>query len=288
MPLLFLLALLSTLRSPFASGASNFHKRDQSGLLLLYDFREGQQFEEPPPYIRDSTGRNLLGNLTTSTSGAVDWSASQQGMSVPSPSGGTRAESQLPVAPLLAEVASNFSIEFFFRSPTNPRSQSLLIAGFGDWLPGIPFPECSTTEGGWHISSDLGPGITFNGVMQIGGSPQCQSVSISIEPDSLCHFVVRMRPGSISLVSHLNSFSVTDPSVQFSTSNWLQKPSKFAIATPHTSSGWTGTMYMVAMYNRYLSNAEIAANRILGPPNSLPVTTPSLSIPEDETTTLYP
>ena len=47
-------------------------------------------------------------------------------------------------------------------------------------------------------------------------------------------------------------------------------------------------MYMIAMFDRFLSNADVTANRDFGPPNSLPVTLSSLSIPEDETTTLYP
>lgn len=74
----------------------------------------------------------------------------------------------------------------------------------------------------------------------------------------------------------------------FSPSLWARHAAPLTIANPHATTGWTGTMYMVAMYDRYLSDAEIAANQDFGPPNSLPTTLPSLSIPEDSTTTLYP
>ena len=55
--------------------------------------------------------------------------------------------------------------------------------------------------------------------------------------------------------------------------------------------GWIGTIFMTAIHNRYLSDAEVAVNRVLGPPNSLPVAMAALSplaITEDITTTLYP
>lgn len=48
---------------------------------------------------------------------------------------------------------------------------------------------------------------------------------------------------------------------------------------------------MWAIYNRYLSTAEVAQNRIYGPPNSLPVATAAatpLSTTEDLPTQLYP
>lgn len=48
-------------------------------------------------------------------------------------------------------------------------------------------------------------------------------------------------------------------------------------------------MYMVAMYDRYISDAEIAANRIFGPPNSFPYSNiTNLVITEDASTTLFP
>lgn len=45
---------------------------------------------------------------------------------------------------------------------------------------------------------------------------------------------------------------------------------------------------MIAMFDRYLSDGEVAVNRNFGPPNSLPITLSTLALPEDETSVLYP
>lgn len=48
-------------------------------------------------------------------------------------------------------------------------------------------------------------------------------------------------------------------------------------------------MYMVAMYDRYLSTTEIADNRVFGPPNSVPYgNVTALTVEEDARTTLFP
>lgn len=285
-------ALLPLLRSPSALGASNFHLRNHTGALFLYAFDNGQVPTSPPSYVPDRLGLNLMGNLTTSTSGAVTWSAIQQGMSIPIATGNARAVSQSSSASTVSRLSTEFTLEFFISNPFNPRSQSLLIAGFGSWVPGEPFSPCdssSPTEGGWRLSSSLGAGIDFEGVLEINGVPTCQSISVAIETDTPRHLVVRARHGTLSIVTHINSFSATDPSVRFSSSLWARNPAPLTIASPHPTSGWIGSMYLAAMYDRYLSNAEIATNRDLGPPNSLPTcATTTLTALEDGTSTLFP
>ena len=86
-----LLWVLLWASAPGALGASRFHERNHTGLLFLYDFTEGQVPTSPPSEIRDVSGRYLMGNLTASTSGAVVWSDTRQGMSIPIASGGVRA-----------------------------------------------------------------------------------------------------------------------------------------------------------------------------------------------------
>lgn len=288
---LWALALLSLLRSPFAFGASNFHLRNHTGLLFLYDFTEGQKSEAVPTEARDITGRYLMGNLTTSPT-TVSWSASRQGMSIPSVSGGVRAESQVSSAALLSHLSSEFSLEFFFSSPNNQLPQNVLLTGFGSWAAGAPFSQCDAanvvSEGGWRLSSTLGANLVFDGVFLVSGNPTCLSLSVSITTNTLRHFVVRGRDGLLSVVAHGSTATISDSNVVFSPSLWARHPAPLTIANPHPTSGWTGTMYMAAMYDRYFENAEITSNRDFGPPNSLPVTTPSLSIPEDETVTLFP
>lgn len=285
------LALLLTLRSPLAQGASNFHLRNHTGLLFLYDFTEGQRSEAVPTNARDITGRYLMGNLTTSPT-AVSWSASQQGMRIPSPAGGVRAESLETSAALLSHLSTDFSLEFFLNSPPNDVGTNFLIAGFGDWPAGAPFSPCDPTntvsEGGWRLYSSFGITLTFDGVFFFDDVAICRSLSLTIAANTLRHFVIRVQTGVVSVVSHEASTSFPYDEIRFSPTLWNRNPAPLTIANPHPTSGWTGTMHMIAMYDRFLSNAEIAANRDFGPPNSLPTPTPTLSIPEDSTTTLYP
>ena len=120
----------------------------------------------------------------------------------------------------------------------------------------------------------------------VGGAPVCTGVSLSISTNQLQHFVIRGRPGLVSLVTH-GSIASGD-GVDFVPSLWGRHPSPLTLAPPHPKTAWTGTLYMIAMYDRFLSNGEISAKLAAGPPNSLPATISSLSILEDATTTLYP
>jgi hypothetical protein len=285
--------LLVLLVAPLgALAASRFHERDHTGLLFLYDFTEGQVPTSPPTQARDFSGRFLMGNLTTSTTGAVSWSANRQGVSVPSIGGGARVESQLTSAGVLAALTSEFSIELFLSSPSNPMSSPLLIAGFGDWPSGAPFPPCDVSntmsEGGWRLLSALGTIIAFDAVVLVNGAPTCLSLSVYISANTLRHVVFRGRNGVISLVSHTASATTVSGNPMFSPALWARHPAPLTIASSHVATGWIGTLYMIAMYNRYLSDAEIAANRVFGPPNSVPhAATAALALNEDLSTTLF-
>mgnify|MGYP001594127019 CR=1 FL=1 len=274
-PMAALLVLILMLAAPpSVLGVSRFHERNHTGLLFLYGFDDGQLTTTAPTHVRDLSGRYLMGNLTTSTTGAVTWSAARQGMTIPSIAGGSRATSQLTSAGVLPLLTNEFSLEFFFSSPLNPVSQNLLIAGFGDWPPGTPFPSCDAanmvSEGGWRLFSSLGTNIQFFGVLSIDGTPTCVNAAVSIAANTLRHLVVRVQPDYISMVSHGSVDISTIPGLVFAPSLWARHSAPLTIATPHVSNGWTGVIYMVALYNRYLSTTEIAANRVLGPPNSLP------------------
>jgi hypothetical protein len=254
--------------------ASRFHERNHTGLLFLYDFTEGQVPTSPPSEVRDVSGRYLMGNLTASTTGAVAWSASRQGMSIPNIGGGARATSQLTTAALLPLLTDEFSIEFFLSSPVNPLSQNLLIAGFGDWGAGTPFPVCdatnTATEGGWRMSADQGSLIDVDVVMSVGGTPTCVSVSIGISTNTLVHIVVRARAGELSIFSHGSDTIVSTPNPTLSPTLWTRRYTPLVLSSPHVTNGWTGSLYMLAMYDRFLADDEIEENRSLGPPNSVP------------------
>jgi hypothetical protein len=269
-----------------AAAVNRFHERNHTGLLFLYAFDEGQHSVSPPSEVRDVSGRYLMGNLTTSTSGTVTWAADRQGMRIPNPSGGVRALTQLSSAALLPFLTDEFSLEFFISSPNNPLSSDLHIAGFGDLTPGAPFAGCdassdSTVEGGWRLSSFLGTAIDFTSVLVINDAPECESVSIAVVANNLHHIVVRARNGRLAIVSHGNQFTVTATNPTFLPEVWGRNPSRLVLASPHPTTGWTGTIYMVAMYNRYLSNEEVAANRVLGPPNSVPYGAGAVEVDED-------
>lgn len=234
-----------------------------------------------------------MGNLTSSTTGAVTWSVTRQGMTIPSINGGARATSQSSSMGVVSLLADEFSLEFFFSSPFNPISQSLLIAGFGDWLPGTPFPVCDAanevSEGGWRLYSTIGTTIRFSGVVSINGVPSCVNLAIPIDANTMRHMVVRARPGSVSMVSHGAIDENFVSGTSFNPSLWGRVATYLTIASPHATSAWTGTVFLLAMYNRYLSDAEIAMNRVLGPPNSLPFcNATSFSVYEDNRTIIFP
>jgi hypothetical protein len=270
-------------------GASRFHERNHTGLLFLYTFDEGQQSASPPSEIRDVSGRNLMGNLTASTTGAVTWSETRQGMAIPSVAGGARASSRLTSAELLPLLSSEFSIEFFFSSPDNNLSQNLFIAGFGDWPAGEPFARCNATntvsEGGWRLSSQLGRIIEIDVVMVVDGAPACVKGTTAFAYP-LRHLVVRVRDGVLSIIAHGGGSAVLDSTMVFSQALWARHAAPLTIANPHVTTGWTGTMYMIAMYDRFLSNAELTANRVFGPPNSFPYGAGAVLADEDTPATL--
>lgn len=286
---LLVCALTLLLRSPTGEAASNFHLRNHTGLLFLYGFTEGQATATIPSHVEDITGRYLLGNLTTSTVGAVSWSSERQGMQVPSRFGGVRAESELDSDLVLSELSSEFTLELFLQSPNNPLDEPILIGGFGDWTPGAAFVSCDASTGGWQIHSTLGANVVFSGVFAVSGVPTCLSLSVSITTNTLRHFLVRVRDGLISVVCHGSTANLPDSNVVFDPSLWARHPAPLAFASPHASSGWTGFVYMAAMYDRYFSNAEVASSRDAGPPNSKPFTSvTSVEAPEDSAVELYP
>jgi hypothetical protein len=268
-----------------AAAASRFHERNHSGLLFLYTFDEGQVPTSPPSEVRDVSGRYLMGNLTASTTGAVSWSATRQGMTIPSIGGGVRATSVQSSAAVLPLLTNEFSLEFFLRSPDNPVISNLLIAGFGDWVPGAPFEPCNSNEassdGGWRLFQRFGDLLTFAGVFSSNGVPTCFAGSISLAVDTVHHLVVRARPGVMALVSDdsFTTISADDPT--FDPEIWGRNTAPLTLALPHVATGWTGSLYMVAMYDRYLSDDEIAANRVLGPPNSVPYGAGAVEVDED-------
>jgi len=252
--------------------ASRFHERNHMGLLFLYDFTEGQLAPPLPTEAQDATGRNLLGPMSLSTTNVLAWSPTQQGVSVTRTTGGERAVSQKNSSALLAQLTDEFTIELWFLSPYNLKSESLFIAGMGDWSAGSRFPVCDPSdtelEGGWRVYSTLGGIIHFSGVILRNAVPTCRDLSVSIYTDTLQHLVVRGQPGSLSMRSESNIHS-TD--WHFDPLLWARHAAPLLLMTPHSANAWTGSLHMIAMYNRYLSDAEITAHRNLGPPNSLPV-----------------
>lgn len=285
-------ALLS-LRSPSALGASNFHLRNHTGALFLYAFDNGQVPTSPPSFVPDRLGLNLMGNLTTSTTGAVAWSADRQGILVPSRFGGVRGESDLTSSELLASLSSEVSIELFFANPENPLSQNLLIAGFGNWPPGSPYAECDASNpgshGGWRLSLRVGTNLEFEAIVLRDGVPTCWSLTLSITANALRHFVFRVKSGVFSLISHSGSATTILNDISFSGATWLRSPAPLTLASPHATTGWIGGIYMIAMYDRFLSTDEIQDNYAFGPPNSLPTCAASaLAVLEDGTSTLFP
>lgn len=272
---------------------NRFHERNHSGLLALYGFDDGQLATNLlPTTARDYTGLGYLGNLTTSTS-TITWQADRAGFAIPSRHGGFRAVSQQSTLGLLQHIQSEFTIEFFLKSPSNPGS-SVLVAGFGEWAPGAAFPVCdpsetATAEGGWRLYSAPGNVMNFQVLMSVNGVPDCFEAGFVNVPDTLRHCVIRSRNNELSVVSHGAIGAVEDPSVSFNRELWMRHETHLTYAVPQPSNGWKGTMYMTAIYDRYLTSTEIEAKQNLGPPNSLPVASvSSLPVDEDVTEILYP
>lgn len=289
-----LVAVLVLLWVPTLVLAGNrFHERNHTGLLVLYGFDDGQRSSNlHPTSARDFTGRDILGNLTMSTS-AVAWSSERAGFSIPQPGGGERAVSQKSTSDLLARLSTEFSMEIFLMSPRNLGTGNLLIAGFGDWPANSPFPPCesgpSSSEGGLRTYSSPGNGIHTQIVMLDGESPACFELSFTNTPNALRHMVIRAREGETSVATHGGVSQVVDGQIAFLPSLWARHVAPLTIAVPPPSSGWQGSVYLIAIFDRYLTNDNVATNQALGPPNSLPVTlTPSIPLTEDLAASLYP
>lgn len=229
-----------------------------------------------------------MGNLTTSTT-TISWSQSRAGFSVPSASGSTRAVSQQSVDALAQHLSDEVSIEFFISNPTNPGGE-VIIAGFGNWAPGTAFPRCdneeSTVEGGWRMYSALGNSVRIQVLLTVNGVPGCFEESFVAMNNVLRHCVLRVRSGEVSLVSHGGIDVTNAPGIELDATLWKRH---LTFATPQPNEGWLGSVFMFAVFDRYMSTEEVAANREFGPPNSLAVaTTSSLAVTEDVAVSLFP
>lgn len=288
--MLFAFVLLVVWAAPSVA-VSNFHQRNTSGLLFLYGFQEGQQSTELPTRVRDLTGLNLLGDLLVSTTGAVAWSAEQQGMTIPSVYGGSRAMSEKKSDAVIAELTTEFSVELWITNTDIdvwPLSYVHLI-GFVDLNASNSNGNCRYSSdggytltptpdrsyGGFKIQSRQGT-ITYAlvDVLTNTGDP-CAETQISVFPEyQTKHVVLRMKPGSISFVSEGGLTTVSASQPMLDPSIW--HPEFLSIGHPKYIASppraWIGTMHMAAMYNRYLTTEEIAELQAMGPPNSLPST----------------
>lgn len=298
----FVCTLLLLLRSPLAEAASNFHLRNHTGLKYLYDLKGGYRDDWYLPSVPDLTGNNLMGNLTTTLAplvAIVYHSTDSDGgneVIIRQSIVGNRAQSQRTSEALLSSLTSEFTLEFFFSSPVNNAAKRIRIAGFGDWPSGSEFSFCDETNvntfGGWQLYSSVAPsGIVFQGVLVDtinDNQPYCFTIGVTISANTMRHLVVRARDGLIQMISHGNTQS--DPSVKsFSADLWARHPAPLTIGSPHVDTGWTGTMYMAAMYDRFLSATEIENHRIYGPPNSFPVASAmATTVLEDSLVSLYP
>lgn len=133
-----------------AWGESNFYRYDRSNVLALYTFQDGQiDPNGRPSIIRDVSGRNLLGDLMVSTTGAVQWDEKRQGMFIPRGSVGVRAVSSKTNFDLLRCAANGrgYRIDIVvenhdpgYEGQYDPqRERGGIVAGFGNWPPGSWF-----------------------------------------------------------------------------------------------------------------------------------------------------
>lgn len=287
-----LLVLLVLFDPPWAWAGSRFHERNHTGLLALYGFDDGQRSETlQPTTARDYTGRGLLGELDTSPT-TLTWTANRIGFTSQSASGGVRAVSQKNTTRLLGLLGSEFSIELFFSSPTT-LGGPVLIAGFGDWPAGASFPACESTaptvDGGWKMFATLGNGVNFQTAIAADGVPTCYEFSHGFTPGVLRHTVFRGRQGQVGVASQGSYDDAQDPTVSFDVSLWARHYAPLSLIVPQRSEAWQGAIFMIAVYDRFLSDAEVSEKQVQGPPNSLSVTScTALGISEDVTTILYP
>lgn len=283
--------LLLLLRSPLAEAASGFHLRNHTGLLFLYDLKGGYRSENSPASVQDLSRNGYLGNLSTSLvpSTLVRYGESNTPIVM------NRAESQLTTEALLPHIGSTFTLEFWLKNPNNGAAQPVRIAGFGNWPSGVAFAYCdpnTTNVGSWQLISHLGPNIVFEMVALVDGVPTCRSVTVAQQSNVLLNVVIRARYGEMQMVAinpsdGLNSQSDSDPPITVASSLW--PPAQLTIASPHPGVGWSGTMYMVAMLDRYISAPDIVSNHALGPPNSFPVASAmATTVLEDSSVELYP
>jgi hypothetical protein len=263
-----------------AAAASRFHERNHSGLLFLYTFDEGQRSASPPSEIRDVSDLNLMGNLTTSTNGAVSWDVAQQGMRIPSIAGGARAVGQRDISAILPLMSSEFTIEIWLRTPINPNSVNQFVVGFGGRPETTPYYEC-VLDGGWQLITGLGSTLHFITHILVDGVPTCQHLTVSVSTNVPQLITLRMRDGLLMMLrNYAGASGGAYDGYSFSPPLW-QYTTPLNIATPTSSNGWTGTIYMIAMYDRFLSNAEVNAHWQYGPPNSFPYGAGAVEVDED-------
>jgi len=285
-----LLALLVCL--PGALGVSRFHERNNTGLLWAFDMTAGQLSDSPPAFVPDFTGRGLLGNLTTATNGAIQWDPARQGFSVSGVAGGDRAVSQLTSAAVLPHLQDEFSIELFLSTPPYPLGDPVPIAGFGMGTSGLSCTNAAETKtvspGGWQVTASVDGGLVFTVILERVGVPYCHGVGLVVDPDTPWHhLVVGIRnappgtPGIIDIRSHLASTAVFPSGISLNSSHWDAPAGSLVVGEPRTPRTWTGSLYWIAMYNRYLSDTEVATKRLQGPPNSFPYGVGGVTATED-------
>jgi len=281
-----LLALLVCL--PGALGVSRFHERNMSSVIAMYTFQEGQLSETPPTHVRDLGGRGL-GDLMVSTRD-VTWSASQQGMMVPSIAGNTRAISSWTSADMAALLPNAaISIELIARCKyfdDIPWGKGKFIAGMGDWRAwGYPGTACDAwagpeSTGVWAVWQRTPRSIYFTVIVTLNGVRRCISDAV-IAPcfgnsyfGGTGEFSAMLAVGNGGFAIYLNAGvsdafgTVLEPVL----AQWTAAAAPLEIARPASvTTTWAdGMIRALVFHNRSLTESEFNQLRALGPPNSFP------------------
>ncbi len=242
--------------APAASAPATPTDTEPARPLALYTFQEGSGST-----IFDEAGRGQPLNLSISDAAAVRWL--DDGLLIGAP---VTLASEGPATKIInaAQASNELTIEAWI-APQNTSQDG-------------PARIVTLSRNGWHRNVTLGQGLWENWPSAVydvrlrttdtssNGQPSLLTVPGSVVPE-LAHIVYTRQASGLTTI-YLNSVAQTSAVITGDLSGW-DGAYRLALANELTGGRpWLGTLYRVAIYDRALNAAEIAAHFQAGPQSS--------------------
>lgn len=271
---LLIVALLQLTRR----AAGVFTSRVTNGLMFQYTFEEGQT-DDTAAKTSDTLNLNFLGDIRLNRA-VCSWLPDRPGLLLPGTTTQQVGRSEYSQAALLNSIKATRAWTMETWLQPNDIRQASTIFGIGGWNETAPMPkaECFADP----VSFDMYQSGADIGARQAQGtasSRACSSQQDFIESPSLFHLIVTYTANGTAYLYLNGAFNNVYSRVRTWYPYWDAAHRLYLspnIDEIETKTTWQGSIFLISMYNRILSDTEISTNYAAGLPNAKPQPTSRL------------